>query len=59
MYKPGGRPNDLVKTEVAAENVEPQAETPQDKSLVEESKTETLDATTATQTSDTISGESS
>ena len=23
MYKPGGRPKDLVKTEVSAENIEP------------------------------------
>jgi hypothetical protein len=52
MYKPGGRPKDLVKTEVEAQNVEPAAETPQEKPAADETKTEKPDTTTATQTSE-------
>ena len=44
MYKPGGRPADLVKTETEAQNMEPAAEAPA------AAKTEAPDATTATQT---------
>jgi hypothetical protein len=58
MYKPGGRPADLVKTEVEAQNVEPAAETSQEKPAADEAKTEKPDATTATQTSDTTTEES-
>jgi len=54
MYKPGGRPIDLVKTETKAENVEPEAP-----AAAEETKTEaTPDATTATQTNDTAADSS-
>ena len=59
MYKPGGRPSDLVKTEVEAQNVEPAAETPQEKTAAaDETKSEKPDATTATQTSDATTEES-
>jgi len=58
MYKPGGRPADLVKTEVEAQNVEPAAETPQEKPAAEETKSEKPDTTTTTQTSDATSEES-
>jgi len=58
MYKPGGRPKDLVKTEVEAQNVEPAAETPQEKPAAEEAKTEKPDNTTATQTSEATTEES-
>lgn len=57
MYKPGGRPKDLVKTEVEAQNMEPAAETPQEKSTADDAKTEKPDATSATQTSDETSEE--
>jgi len=48
MYKPGGRPSDLVKTEVEAQNVEPAAEAPAEKAAAEETKTDAPDATAAT-----------
>ena len=48
MYKPGGRPSDLVKTETEAQNVEPAAEAPAEKATTEETKTEAPDTTTAT-----------
>jgi hypothetical protein len=52
MYKPGGRPKDAVKTEVEAQNVEPAAETPQEKPAADDTKSEKPDTTTATQTSE-------
>lgn len=49
MYKPGGRPADLVKTETEAQNVEPAAEAPAEKAAAtEETKTEAPESTTAT-----------
>jgi hypothetical protein len=51
MYKPGTRPADLVKTETAAENVEPAA--------ADDAKAETPDNTTATQTTETTAADSS
>jgi len=52
MYKPGGRPKDLVKTEVEAQNMEPAAEATPEKSTADDSKSEKPDNTTATQTSE-------
>lgn len=52
MYKPGGRPKDLVKTETEAQNMEPAAETPQEKTATDDTKSDKPDSTTATQTSE-------
>jgi len=58
MYKPGGRPLDLVKAETDAQNIQPATETPQEIKAADEAKTEKPDATTATQTSDASTEES-
>jgi len=58
MYKPGGRPLDLVKAETDAQNIQPATETPQEIKAADEAKTEKPDATTATPTSDASTEES-